>query len=66
MDLPPGTHIGRYKIQSLLGAGGMGHVYLAQDTQLNRAIALKILPSDVASDKQRMGRFIQEAKAASI
>ncbi|HZI87558.1 MAG TPA: protein kinase [Pyrinomonadaceae bacterium] len=65
MDLPPGTHIGRYKIQSLLGTGGMGQVYLAQDTQLNRAIALKILPSGVAADKQRMGRFIQEAKAAS-
>jgi len=65
MEIRPGTHIGRYKIQSLLGAGGMGQVYLAQDTQLNRTIALKILYSEVASDKQRMHRFIQEAKAAS-
>lgn len=65
MPLSPGTNLGRYEIRSTLGAGGMGEVYLAYDTQLDRTIALKILHSDVASDIQRMRRFIQEAKAAS-
>src|SRR5947209_1529676 len=54
-----------YRILSSLGAGGMGEVYLAEDTQLNRTVALKILPAALASDRQRMLRFIQEAKAAS-
>jgi serine/threonine protein kinase len=65
MAIGPGTSFGRYQIQSLLGSGGMGEVYLARDTQLDRIVALKILRSDVASDAQRMRRFIQEAKAAS-
>ena len=60
-----GTRLGRYEIRSLLGAGGMGEVYLAQDTQLDRAVALKILPAHLAADPQRMRRFTQEAKAAS-
>lgn len=60
-----GTRLGRYEIRSLLGMGGMGEVYLAQDTQLDRPIALKILPTHLASDEQRMRRFVQEAKAAS-
>jgi eukaryotic-like serine/threonine-protein kinase len=63
--IQPGTHLGRYEIRSQLGAGGMGEVYLAQDTQLDRTVALKILPANVAADRQRMQRFIQEAKAAS-
>jgi eukaryotic-like serine/threonine-protein kinase len=54
-----------YEIKKELGSGGMGHVYLAQDTKLDRTVALKILPSDVASDPERMRRFVQEAKAAS-
>jgi eukaryotic-like serine/threonine-protein kinase len=65
MKISPGTRLGRYEIRSHLGAGGMGEVYLAQDTQLDRAIALKILPSNVVRDRQRMHRFVQEAKAAA-
>jgi eukaryotic-like serine/threonine-protein kinase len=63
--LRSGTRLGRYEIHSQLGAGGMGEVYLAQDTRLDRKVALKILPGDVAADPDRMRRFVQEAKAAS-
>jgi eukaryotic-like serine/threonine-protein kinase len=63
--LSPGTKLGRYEIRSRLGAGGMGEVYLAQDTRLDRKVALKILPDGVAADPDRMKRFEQEAKAAS-
>jgi TolB-like protein len=63
--LAPGTKLGRYEIRSQLGAGGMGEVYLAQDTRLDRKVALKILPEEVAADPDRMKRFVQEAKAAS-
>ncbi len=65
MALAPGTQLGRYEIRSLLGAGGMGEVYLAQDTSLNRKVALKVLPADVASNQDRMRRFKQEATAAA-
>ncbi|HEY0657710.1 MAG TPA: protein kinase, partial [Pyrinomonadaceae bacterium] len=60
-----GTALGRYKILSCLGAGGMGEVYLAQDTKLDRQVALKILPTEFAEDKERMNRFVREAKSAS-
>ena len=60
-----GQQIGSYKVLSLLGVGGMGEVYLAQDQRLDRTIALKILPTELASDPGRMRRFVQEAKAAS-
>src|SRR5437016_12808620 len=60
-----GKKIGRYEIRSQLGAGGMGEVYLARDTQLDRSIALKILTAEVARDQQRLHRFLQEARAAS-
>jgi serine/threonine protein kinase len=63
--LHPGTKLGRYEIRSQLGAGGMGEVYLAQDTRLDRKVALKILPHEAAADPERMKRFVQEAKAAS-
>lgn len=65
MTLAPGTQLGRYEIRSLLGAGGMGEVYLAQDTSLNRKVALKVLPADVAAHQDRMRRFKQEAISAA-
>jgi eukaryotic-like serine/threonine-protein kinase len=65
MSLVTGTKLGRYEIRSQLGAGGMGEVYLAQDTKLDRKVALKILPAEIAADRRRMSRFVQEAKAAS-
>jgi serine/threonine protein kinase len=65
MTLAPGTKIGRYEIRAQLGAGGMGEVYLAQDSKLGRTVALKILPGDLSSDKNRMNRFVQEARTAS-
>jgi serine/threonine protein kinase len=61
----PGACLGHYEIISQLGAGGMGEVYLAQDTRLDRKVALKILPADLAANQDRMRRFVQEAKAAA-
>lgn len=63
--LPAGTTVSHYRITSRIGAGGMGEVYLAQDTKLGRTVALKIPPVDVAGDRKRMQRFVQEAKSAS-
>jgi non-specific serine/threonine protein kinase len=60
-----GRTLGHYQVQSLLGAGGMGEVYLARDPRLERAVAVKILPPDLAGDADRMQRFTREAKAAS-
>ena len=65
MPLAPGARLGSYEIVSPLGAGGMGEVYRARDTKLDRTVALKILPAAVAQDPDRMRRFVQEAKAAS-
>jgi serine/threonine protein kinase len=61
----PGTKLGRYEIRSKVGAGGMGEVYLAEDTRLHRKVALKILPTELAANKDRMRRFEQEARAAA-
>jgi Tol biopolymer transport system component/tRNA A-37 threonylcarbamoyl transferase component Bud32 len=61
----PGTKLGRYEIRSKIGEGGMGEVYLAQDTKLDRKVALKILPAEFAGNQERMRRFTQEAKAAA-
>ena len=61
----PDLNLGRYHILSRIGAGGMGEVYLAQDSTLDRRVALKILSEEFASDTERMRRFVQEAKAAS-
>jgi len=60
-----GTKLGRYEIRTKLGEGGMGEVYLAVDSQLDRTVALKILYAEVACDQQRLYRFLQEARAAS-
>lgn len=70
MSFPTRKKIGRYEICSQLGAGGMGEVYLANDTKLDRKVALKILPasmveSDSGNNSDRVRRFVQEAKAAS-
>jgi len=65
MALTPGEKLGRYEIRSKIGAGGMGEVYLAEDTKLDRKVALKILPADLAANQDRMRRFVQEAKAAA-
>src|SRR5438477_28251 len=63
--IPDGTSLGRYEIRSQIGAGGMGEVYLAEDTRLHRKVALKMLPADLASNQDRMRRFEQEAMAAA-
>ncbi len=65
MTLALGTQLGRYEIRSLIGAGGMGEVYLAHDTSLNRRVALKVLPAEVAYNQDRMRRFKQEATSAA-
>src|SRR5213595_2517594 len=65
MTLAAGTKLGRYEIRAKIGAGGMGEVYLAQDTELDRKVALKILPAEVASQRDRMERFVREAKSAA-
>src|SRR5215813_1802745 len=65
MTMDAGTKLGRYEIRSKLGAGGMGEVYLAEDTELHRKVALKVLPADVVTNNDRMRRFKQEATAAA-
>ncbi|PYS58563.1 MAG: hypothetical protein DMF76_18905, partial [Acidobacteria bacterium] len=65
MTITAGTKLGRYEIRSKIGEGGMGEVYLAEDMQLRRRVALKILPREVGSNKDRMRRFTQEAQAAA-
>lgn len=60
-----GRTIGRYRVVSKIGSGGMGEVYLAADTELDRHVALKVLRAEAAGDADRVNRFVQEAKAAS-
>jgi len=62
MVLTAGTHLGPYEILSALGAGGMGEVYRARDTKLNRDVALKVLPDSFANDPDRLARFQREAQ----
>ncbi|HEV2860948.1 MAG TPA: protein kinase [Pyrinomonadaceae bacterium] len=65
MALPEGTRLGRYEVRSQVGVGGMGEVYLASDSLLGRAVALKVLPPQFASEPERLARFVREARAAS-
>ncbi len=65
VDSLPGQMVGHYKISAAIGAGGMGEVYLAQDTRLGRQVALKMLPTYLSGDSDRLRRFEQEARAAS-
>jgi serine/threonine protein kinase/dienelactone hydrolase len=65
MALNPGTKLGPYEIQSLLGTGGMGEVYRARDVRLQRTVAIKILPAHLSSDPELHARFEQEAKSIS-
>src|SRR5450759_1870334 len=65
MPLAPNSRLGRYEIRSLLGEGGMGEVYLAQDTTLRRFVAIKLLPADFTAKRDRLHRFEREAHAAS-
>ncbi len=62
MPLNPGTRLGPFEILATLGAGGMGEVYKARDTRLDRAVAIKILPEAFAGDTDRVARFRREAK----
>ena len=65
MSLAKGTRLGPYQIADQLGAGGMGEVYRATDTRLDRTVAIKVLPEHLASDPQRRERFEREARAVS-
>ncbi len=62
MALTVGTRLGHYDVTALLGEGGMGQVWQATDTQLNRQVALKILPDAFAADPERLARFTREAQ----
>src|SRR2546423_4762896 len=65
MPVPTGTRLGPYEILALIGAGGMGEVYRARDTRLDRSVAIKVLPAALALDPQFRARFDREAKAIS-
>ncbi len=65
MSLRPDSTLGSYTILELLGRGGMGEVYLARDTKLERDVAIKLLPDSMARDKERVLRFEREAKASA-
>jgi serine/threonine protein kinase len=63
--LPAGTSLGHYKILSQLGAGGMGEVYLAEDTKLNRKVAIKLLPAGSLESENANRRLLREAQSAA-
>ncbi len=62
MALTPGTRLGVYEVTAQIGVGGMGEVYRATDTTLNRQVAIKVLPESLAADAERIARFEREAK----
>ena len=63
VTLQPGTRLGPYEVLSALGAGGMGEVYRARDTRLDRIVAIKVLPAPFATERDRLRRFEEEARA---
>ena len=65
MALTPGTRLGPYEVTAQIGAGGMGEVYKARDTRLDRTVAIKVLPSEVAGDPDVRSRFEREARAVA-
>ena len=66
MTLSAGTRLGPYEIVAAVGAGGMGEVYRAKDARLGRDVAVKVLPDALANDPERLRRFEQEARAATL
>ena len=66
MALPPGTRLGPYEVTAQIGVGGMGEVYRATDTNLKRAVAIKVLPASVAGDAERLARFQREAEVLAV
>ena len=66
MGLTPGTRLGPYEIVAAIGAGGMGEVYRAKDTRLDRTVAIKVLPAALAGDPEFRQRFEREAKSPVI
>ncbi len=65
VDLAPGATLGAYRIEQLIGAGGMGEIYRAVDTRLNRVVAIKVLPFSLALDREMRVRFAREAQAVA-
>src|SRR5579884_2504798 len=65
MSIASGTKLGPYEVQGPLGAGGMGEVYRARDTRLDRTVAIKILPAHLSSDPEAKDRFERESRAVS-
>ena len=65
MTLSPGTRLGPYEVQAAIGSGGMGEVYKARDTRLDRSVAIKVLPPAFSADAERRARFEREAKTTA-
>ena len=66
MSLTPGSRLGPYEVTTQIGVGGMGEVYRARDSKLNRDVALKVLPDAFASDPERLARFRREAQVLAV
>ena len=66
MSLSPGVRLGSYEIVAPIGAGGMGEVFRARDTKLNRDVAIKVLPDLFARDPDRLARFTREAQTLAV
>src|SRR5215831_6981268 len=65
MGLSSGTRLGHYEIISAIASGGMGEIYSAKDTRLDRLVAIKVLPSELSTNPESLSRFEQEARSAS-